>query len=96
MGTVLLILGITSILSGFGILYWIKRRKFNRRNSGGLEGFSSYNKSIFVRLIEWTGRWLAIILLVVGILFLWRHYRHKQQKENKSSNYVGLYVNIYV
>ncbi|WP_394369412.1 hypothetical protein [Flavobacterium flabelliforme] len=39
-----LVLSILALLSGFGMRYWINRRKFYRRSPLGVEGFSSYEK----------------------------------------------------
>ena len=75
-----LVLSILALLSGFGMRYWINRRKFYRRSSLGAEGFSSYEKSVFISFLERTGKWIAYILIVFGLLFLWSYSR-----ENKDS-----------
>jgi len=47
-----LIIASMFFIPGVLILLWIGKRKFNRRNVAGLEGFSSYEKSLLIRLIE--------------------------------------------
>ncbi len=34
-----LVMGIIPLVIGIGLIYWIKRRKFYRRNAVGAEGF---------------------------------------------------------
>ncbi|MFC5683173.1 molybdenum ABC transporter permease [Flavobacterium sp. MAHUQ-51] len=76
-----LFLSILALLSGFGLRYWINRRKFYRRNPMGAEGFSSYEKSVFISFLERTGKWIAFILIVFGLLFFWSYSRQKKEKE---------------
>ncbi|RKE52446.1 molybdenum ABC transporter permease [Sphingobacterium detergens] len=77
-----LVLGIIALVSGLGLRYWINRRKFYRRGPSGAEGFSSYEKSVAVNILERIGKWGAYILIIFGILFLWSYSRQKQAKEN--------------
>ncbi|MBA0885528.1 molybdenum ABC transporter permease [Flavobacterium undicola] len=76
-----LVLSILALLSGFGLRYWINRRKFYRRSPMGAEGFSSYEKSVFILFLERTGKWIAFILIVFGLLFFWSYSRQKKEKE---------------
>lgn len=76
-----LFLSILALLSGFGLRYWINRRKFYRRSPMGAEGFSSYEKSVFISFLERTGKWIAFILIVFGLLFFWSYSRQKKEKE---------------
>ena len=77
-----LVLSILALLSGLGIRYWINRRKFYRRSPMGGEGFSSYEKSVFILFLERTGKWISYILIVFGLLFLWSYSRQiKDSKE---------------
>lgn len=78
-----LILGIIALALGIGLIYWINRRKFYRRNVAGLEGFSSFETSVFVRFMERIGKWLAYGLLLLGILFLWIYSSEKSDKEKQ-------------
>jgi hypothetical protein len=41
-----LFLGIIALFIGVSLRYWINRRKFYRRSPMGVEGFSSYEKSV--------------------------------------------------
>lgn len=75
-----LVLGIIALILGLGIRYWINRRKFYRRSPTDAEGFSSYEKSVFVNFMERTGKWIAYLLIIFGILFLWTYYRQVQKK----------------
>lgn len=76
-----LVLSIIAFVSGFGLRYWINRRKFYRRSPTGAEGFSSYEKSVFISFLERTGKWIAFILIVFGLLFFWSYSRQKKEKE---------------
>jgi preprotein translocase subunit SecG len=78
-----LVLGIIPLVIGIGLIYWISRRKFYRRNGAGLEGFSSFETSVFVRFLERIGKWLAYGLLIISILFLWSYSRMKKDKEKQ-------------
>lgn len=64
-------MGIGSIITlvlGIALVYWINRRKFNRRNMAGVEEFESFEQATFVRLAEAAGRIFGIIL-IIGSLF---------------------------
>lgn len=76
-----LVLSILALLSGFVLRYWINRRKFYRRSPLGAEGFSSYEKSVFITFLERTGKWIAYILIIFGLLFYWSYSRQKKEKE---------------
>lgn len=78
--TSLLILGITAIALGIGLIYWINRRKFYRRNVAGLDGFSSFESSLLVRFLERIGKWLAYGLIILGIILLWIYSSEKDRK----------------
>ncbi|WP_291115299.1 molybdenum ABC transporter permease [Flavobacterium sp. UBA6135] len=81
----LLVMGILSLLFGFGLRYWINRRRFYRTNFAGGEGFSSYEKLVLIRFFERLGKLLAYILILAGIFFIWGHSRLK--KENTTKNF---------
>ncbi|HSD06370.1 molybdenum ABC transporter permease [Flavobacterium sp.] len=78
-----LVLGITPLVIGVGLIYWINRRKFYRRNLAGLEGFSSYETALFVRSLERIGKWLAYGLIIISILVLWSYSRMKKDMERQ-------------
>lgn len=76
-----LVLGIIPIVIGIGLLYWINRRKFYRRNAAGVELFSGYNTAITVRFLERMGKWIAYALIIIGILFVWSYSQMKKEKK---------------
>jgi preprotein translocase subunit SecG len=47
----------------------------------GAESFSSYEKSDFISFLERTGKWIAYILIIFGLVLLWSYSKHK--KDNK-------------
>lgn len=91
----LLIIGIVALLVGFILQYWIYRRKFYRRNSSGNEGFSSFEKSVFTRFFEQILKWISYIFIIIGVIYLWRNYRHSKINEVSSASFVSVdYVSI--
>ena len=83
MNTAQLVFGVIPIVIGLVLIYWISRRKFYRRNVAGLEGFSSFEKSVFVRFIERIGKWIAYALIIVGLLCIWANSQMKKEKEKE-------------
>lgn len=83
MSTFILILAISFLLSGVGLIYWINRRKFYRRNVAGLEGFSSFEASLFIRFIERIGKWLAYALILFSLFLFFIHSLEKERIEDK-------------
>lgn len=84
--TAQLVFGIIITIIGIGLVYWINRRKFYRRNALGAEGFSSFESSVFIRLIERIGKWCAYALIIIGVLFLWSYSRQKKAYEKAIQN----------
>lgn len=78
-----LVFGIIIIIVGIGLIYWINRRKFYRRSPMGAEGFSSFEASVFVRLIERIGKWVAYALIILGIVCIWTYTQMKKDKEKQ-------------
>lgn len=72
-----------SLLLGIGLLYWINRRRFYRRNVAGLEGFSSFEASLFIRFVERLGKWLAYILILVSLFCFYIYSKEKTRIEEK-------------
>ena len=81
-----LVLGIIVLVLGVGLRYWINRRKFYRRSVTGAEGFSSYEKSVVITLVERIGKWTAYALIIFGLLFLWVYSREKKAEEKASQD----------
>ncbi len=79
-----LVLGIIPLVIGIGLVYWISRRKFYRRNAVGAEGFSSFEASVFTRFIERVGKWIAYALITIGVLFIWSYTQMKKNKEKQN------------
>ena len=79
-----LIIGIIFLVAGLGLRYWINRRKFYRRGPMGAEGFSSYESSVIIKLLEKFGKWVAYALIVFGLLSLWVYSREKKDKEKQN------------
>ncbi|AZA56482.1 molybdenum ABC transporter permease [Chryseobacterium shandongense] len=77
-----LIMGIIALVLGIGLIYWISRRKFYRRNGMGAEGFSSFEASVFIRLIERVGKWIAYALIIFGLLGVWASTKGDKNKED--------------
>ena len=78
-----LVIGIIFLVAGLGLRYWINRRKFYRRSPMGAEGFSSYESSVFIKLIEKVGKWVAYTLIIFGLLSLWVYSREKKEKQQQ-------------
>lgn len=78
-----LVFGIVITVIGIGLIYWINRRKFNRRNAAGIEGFSSFEASVFVRFIERIGKWIAYALTILGVLLISTYNLMKKEREKK-------------
>ena len=78
-----LVLGIIPLVIGIGLVYWINRRKFYRRNAIGAEGFSSFEASVFIRFVERIGKWIAYVLIIIAILFIWSYSLMKKNKEKQ-------------
>ncbi|MDE5437605.1 molybdenum ABC transporter permease [Elizabethkingia meningoseptica] len=80
-----LVMGIIPTVIGIGLIYWINRRKFYRRNGMGAEGFSSFEASVFIRLIERVGKWIAYILIIVGVVTIWSYTQMKKTKGKQTN-----------
>lgn len=76
-----MVMGIIALVLGIGLIYWISRRKFYRRNMAGMEGFSSFESSVLVRFLERIGKWAAYVLIIFGILFIWTSSRVEKDKK---------------
>lgn len=87
--TAQLVFGIVLVVVGVGLIYWINRRKFYRRNAMGAEGFSSFEASIFIRLIEWVGRLLALALIAFGAVNIWTYNQMKKDKEKQNMEIIN-------
>lgn len=78
-----LVIGIIFLVAGLGLRYWINRRKFYRRSPTGAEGFSSYESSVIIKLLEKFGKWVAYALIIFGLLSLWVYSHEKEDKQQQ-------------
>src|SRR5690554_3574811 len=85
MEIIMLILGVLALSIEIGLLFWIGKRRFNRRNVAGLEGFSSYERSLAVPFLERIGKLLAYALLLIGIFFIWIYSNERKRIKNKET-----------
>lgn len=75
--------GIIILLVGIALRYWINRRRFYRRNAAGIEGFSSYEKAVIVRILEKFGKLIAWVFILFGLLMGIVFYRSINKKTDK-------------
>lgn len=90
-----LVIGILFLVGGLVLRYWINRRKFYRRSPMGAEGFSSYESSVFIKLLERIGKWIAYAMIIFGLLALWAYSREKKRRKKKLSNNLFNVNNFY-
>lgn len=65
--TVMKVLGaLIAILIGIGVLFWVKKRKFERTNRAGVEQFTNYSSKILVTSMEKFAWGAAIACIVIG------------------------------
>jgi hypothetical protein len=84
--TPLIVMGVTALILGLGLRYWINRRKFYRRGPAGAEAFSSYERSVVTTFVERLGKWFAYALIILGIGFLWTAKNYKKDQERREKN----------
>ena len=77
------IAGVVIALMGFAIRYLMNRRRFNRRNAMGVEGFSSYQKVVLIRTGERLAKFIGLLFILVGILFFATGFLNKQFYEHR-------------
>ncbi|MDY3318203.1 molybdenum ABC transporter permease [Riemerella anatipestifer] len=75
--------GIVILLAGIALRYWINRRRFYRRNAAGIEGFSSYEKAVIVRILEKFGKLIAWAFILLGLLMSIASYRSMNKETDK-------------
>lgn len=76
-------MGIVFLIIGLAMLYWINRRKFNRRGIAGIEEFKSYENAVFSKIIEWIGKWIAYVLIALSMLYFWKYHKHNKIQNSK-------------
>lgn len=65
-----LIIGISIMLFGTYLRYWINRRRFHRRGPNGLEHFCNYEKSVATQLVEGFCKILAYVFILIGLFLI--------------------------
>jgi hypothetical protein len=55
-----------AILTGVGVLFWVKRRRFERTNGAGIEQFTSYSSKLMATSVEKLAWGAAITCIVIG------------------------------
>lgn len=75
-----LVIAFIFLIPSLLLLFWINKRKFNRRNVAGLEGFASYEKSLVIRVLEKIGKWLAYAMIIISLLLFWMYSRREKDK----------------
>lgn len=82
----MLITGTIFLSFGIALLYWVNRRKFNRRGVNGIEEFKSFENALLIKLMEGLGKWIAYILLILSVLYFWRFLSVKNKDGNEVDN----------
>ncbi|MBX9889051.1 MAG: molybdenum ABC transporter permease [Flavobacteriaceae bacterium] len=77
-------LSIVSLFIGLSLRYWINRRKFYRRSPMGVEGFSSYEKSVIITFLEGSAKWISVGLIIFGLLMLWSYSKNNKDREEQT------------
>lgn len=78
------IVGIIMLVAGLVLRYFINRRRFNRRNQFGTQGFNSYEHRTLTNIGEGFSKMAAYILILAGLflmLLVWVN-----RKMDKSAN----------
>jgi uncharacterized membrane protein len=85
-----LIMGIFLLLIGAALRYWINRRRFNRRNAAGLEGFSTYEHATAIKFVEGIGKLISYALIIIGLLFLLMYWQDKKRMERENQKKISI------
>jgi hypothetical protein len=67
---VFIIIGTLLIILFFVLRFWVGKRKFNRRNIAGVEGFSSYGKAVTTTIFENIMLFVALLCFLTGLFIL--------------------------
>lgn len=62
--------GILMLVAGLVLNFIISKRRFNRRSITGIQVYRSYEHSLTTRWAERIGRFIAISLILIGIMVL--------------------------
>ena len=64
------IYGLTIIFIGLMFRYWVNRRRFNRRNGAGKQGFHNYEERVSFPIIEKLIKLIGLLLLLAGLFLI--------------------------
>ena len=78
----MLITGIILIVLSRVIWYFVGRRNFNRRNSYGVQEFKSYEHATATRIGEGFLKFIAYLLIAIGIIFVILHFTYSDHIDN--------------
>jgi len=81
-----LVVGILMIIIGMAFRIYVSRNRFYRRGAGGLQGFSSYRKSVIVPAFETILRIIGSLLVIGGLFFcfaVWYNTRGVKHHNSK-------------
>jgi hypothetical protein len=67
---VLALIGGGALVTGTGFFLWMKKRKFDRTNSVGVEQFESYSRKLAATFLDRCLGGLSAIFLIGGTVFL--------------------------
>lgn len=62
------ITGLVLMNLGYFTRLWIRKRRFERRSSAGMQGYDSFWKSFFVGFFEHVFRMIGTLISVAGVL----------------------------
>lgn len=85
------IVGIIMLVGGLVLRYFINRRRFNRRNQYGTQGFNSYEHRTLTNIGEGFSKMGAYILILIGlflILLVWIN-RKMDRNANKKKQEIS-------
>jgi prolipoprotein diacylglyceryltransferase len=51
----------------------------------GVEGFSSYEKSVVITFLEGSAKWISFGLIIFGILMLWSYSKKESNKKRPAT-----------
>lgn len=58
------------VLTGLILKFVVGNRRFNRRSSAGMQGFTGFLIGVVITLLEWLAGKVAWALIIVGLLSL--------------------------
>lgn len=59
--------GLVLFIVGWGPLFWVGKRRFDRTNVAGVEEFASFGKAVVSRLLEKVAALVGIVMVLVGL-----------------------------